>query len=455
MSIRIRYVACVFTAALSIALLWAAALLAAPRFVPGGEGDGPSIDGAISADGRYVAFASAASNLVPDDGNGLQDIFLHDRETGDTFRVSVGPAGEEPNGFSESPDISADGRFVAFHSTADNLVPYDTNMETDVFLYDRQEGTVERVSLTSDDVQAAGASYDPALSADGRFVVFHSSAINLDPADTDPATDVYIRDRHTGKTALVSVDAAGNQAAGYAGSAAVSADGNIVVFGSISDALVAGDDNDVEDIFVRNRAAGTTTRVSVRSGGGQANGDSFDPAVSANGRYVAFWSWADNLTDEDTGGMPGVFVHDRQSGKTELISIAAGGGAADGESTMPALSTDGRYVVFESTATNLISGDDDGAADVFIHDRQAKTTALLSVGPEGAGNGPSARPAITPDGRYVVFHSEADNLVEDDGNGVSDVFLIDRTGGAPARVSLAAGSVAPVESAVYLGVVIR
>lgn len=431
-------------------------LRAGPSFTPGGEADGPSVEAAISADGRYVAFASEAANLVPGDGNEVQDIFVRDRQTNETLRISIGDEGQEADNYSESPAISSDGRTIAFHSLATNLVPSDTNLEADVFVYDRQAGVTERVSVTSEGAQAAGASFYPALSADGRFVAFVSSATNLDPLDTDPANDVYVHDRQTGTTELVSVNRSGKQGAGYAERPSISADGNIVAFSSIADTLVADDTNEYEDIFARDRSAGKTRRISVRTDGGEVFADSYDPAVSADGRFVAFWSYAIDLTDDELDGYWNVFIHDRDTGTTDLISRGAEGGAADHGSNNPALSGDGRLVAYESEATNLTSGaDGNNAADVFLRDRQEEETELLSRSASGPGDAASTGVAITPDGRYVVFQSLAGTLIPGDENGASDIFLVDRTTGESERISLASETAEVPEYRVYLPFVKR
>ena len=439
-----------------LVLITGVALADPDLFVPGGEGDGPSRDAAVSADGRFVAFASEATNLVSDDSNALLDVFVRDHQTGDTARVSLGPDGQEGNGYAEAPALSADGRFVAFHSAADNLVPFDNNMDLDIFVHDRQTGTTERVSVTSDGAQAAGGSYRAALSADGRLVAFVSTAVDLDPRDDDPLPDVYVHDRQTGLTELITANRQGTAAAGFAGPPALSADGRYVAFSSAAADLVAGDENEFEDVFVHDRQTGQTARVSLRSDGEEVFADSYDPALSADGRFVAFWSYATELTDDPDVSGWNVYVHDRQTGDTTLITRSAAGGPADGGSVRPRLSADGQVVVFESQATNLTGAPDaNGLADVFAHDRQTGLTTLVSQGAAGPGNGESQAPAISPDGRIVVFHSAADNLVAEDSNGTVDVFARDRAAGTTERVSLAASEAEPLGERVYLSFVVR
>ena len=404
----------------------------------GTEGNDVSLAAAFSADGRFVAFDSAASDFVAGDTNGSSDVFVHDRQTGTTERVSVASDGTEGNassgliGFAAPPALSADGRFVAFRSAATNLVAGDTNGATDVFVHDRQGGTTERVSVASDGTESNAASLSSALSEDGRFVAFHSAATNLVAGDTNGATDVFVHDRQTGTTERVSVasdETQGDSASTYP---ALSGDGRFVAFDSAATNLVAGDTNGATDVFVHDRQMGTTERVSVASNGTQANGNSGGffsfPALSADGRFVAFESDATNLVAGDTNDATDVFVHDRQTGTTERVSVASSGVQGSGFSAWPALSTDGRFVAFHSTSTNLVAGDANGATDVFVHDRQAGTTERVSLASNGSqGNDSSAGPALSADGLQVAFHSTATNLVAGDANLMYDVFVHEQT----------------------------
>jgi archaellum component FlaF (FlaF/FlaG flagellin family) len=230
-------------------------------------------------------------------------------------------------------------------------------------------------------------------------------------------------------TVRVSVDshgAQGNAASGLYG-VSVSADGRYVAFESVSDNLVPGDTNGVDDVFVRDRQSGQTERVSVDSSGVQGNGRSNFPSISADGRYVAFWSLADNLVSGDTNGAYDVFVHDRQSGQTERVSVDSSGAQANNSSFNPSISGDGRYVAFQSYADDLVPGDTNGFADVFVHDRQSHWTERVSVDSSGVqGDGHSYLPSISADGRHVAFLSAADDLVPGDTNAGVDSFLRDR-----------------------------
>src|SRR5437660_1328853 len=247
-----------------------------------------------------------------------------------TVRVSVASGGTEGDDASLGSALSADGRFVAFDSAATDLVAGDTNGASDVFVHDRQTGTTERVSVASDGTQANNVSSYPALSADGRFVAFQSDATNLVAGDTNGATDVFVHDRQTGATERVSVASGGGtqgnrNSGGFFAFPALSADGRLVAFQSDATNLVARDTNGATDVFVHDRQTGTTERVSVASGGSQGNGFSAGPVLSADGRFVAFHSTATNLVAGDTNGATDVFVHDRQTGTTERVSVASGG----------------------------------------------------------------------------------------------------------------------------------
>jgi WD40 repeat protein len=392
----------------------------------GGEGNGNCNIGrvSISADGRFIAFDSIANNLVPGDTNGSLDVFVYDRVAQKTERVSVDSAGVEGNGDSFFPMISANGLVVTFHSRATNLVANDTNGNEEVFVHDRVSGVTERMNVDSSGNEGNGGSFKSSISADGRFVSFYSYARNLVPGDTNGMPDIFVRDRQGGTTERVSVDSSGAQADNASFKSSISADGRFVAFDSYASNLVAGDTNGWTDVFVRDRQNGTTERVSTRSTGKQANGGSNRPAISADGRFVAFSSYASNLVTGDTNGKWDVFVKDRQTGATERVSVDSGGYESDGDSVRPTISADGRFVAFDSTATNLVQGDTNGWDDIFVHDRLTGTTVRVSVDSAGhEADAPSAKSAISADGRFVVIGSGATNLVAGDTNGFSDVFV--------------------------------
>jgi len=401
----------------------------------GAQADLDSTTPSISADGRYVAFRSLASNLVAGDTNGCADVFVRDRVSGTTERVSVGPGGAQSDGSlgSSRPSISADGRFVAFVSDATNLVAGDTNAATDVFVRDRQLGTTERASVDSGGAQALERSECPAISGDGRYVAFQSSAPNLVAGDTNGTPDVFVHDRLFGTTERVSVSSGGGQQdrAGYF--SAISADGRFVAFLSDSTNLVAGDVNGFDDIFLRDRLSSTTELVSVASDGTQGVGYSGlrSLAISADGRFVAFDSEAVNLVAGDTNGASDVFVRDRTLGTTERASVSSSGGEGAGASDSPSMTGEGRFVAFRIYAPDLVAGDANGVSDVFVRDRSTGTTERASVAWSGAGADSACEsPSISDDGSLVAFEGAASNLVPGDTNARKDVFVRDREGAA-------------------------
>jgi Tol biopolymer transport system component len=291
---------------------------------PGGrQANGPSFNADLSFDGRYVAFESAASNLIAGTGGGLlgggvggdsnnaKDVFVYEMATGTVTRVSVASNGAQGNGDSSGPSISADGQKIVFHSDASNLVPGDTNGVTDVYLYDLGTHQTTRVSVAANGTGADKSSRSPSISADGRFVSFDTRATNLGPADGDGIWDIYVKDLQTGAVEQASVNSSGkggkNVTQGSRDSS-ISGDGRFVAFWSDATDLVGGDTNDLADIFVHDRQTGVTTRASVSTAGAQGDGDSFSAAMSVDGRYVAFDSKATTLA---TGGGSGedVFVH--------------------------------------------------------------------------------------------------------------------------------------------------
>ena len=391
----------------------------------GRQGNGICSFASISADGRFVAFQSRADNLVAGDTNLDYDIFVRDRLTDVTERVSVDSAGAQGDKASREPAISADGRFVAFSSDADNLVAGDTNSMPDVFVHDRSTGTTECVSVDSSGTLGDLYSEFPSISPDGRYVVFNSYADNLVPGDVNQSFDVFLHDRQTGITEILSVDPSGAPGDfGGGGSTWISADGRYVSFGSNSTNLVSGDTNGKADVFVRDRTAGTTERVSVDSSGMEGNDHSLPGSISADGRFVAFGSVASNLVAGDSNAKEDSFVHDRQTGTTTRISVDSSGTEGNGDTLFASISADGMRVAFESDANNLVLHDTNASTDIFVHDLGSGTTERVSVRSSGVqANDRSVGPQISADGRSVVFLSNATNLVANDTNGQYDEFV--------------------------------
>jgi Tol biopolymer transport system component len=399
----------------------------------GTQGDAPSMAPSVSADGRFVAFYSLATNLVAGDINNsagvfVADVFVRDRASGATERVSVGADGTQGNSASVLPSISGDGQFVAFYSWATNLVPDDNNDNPDVFVHDRASGITERASVASDQTAGNGWSGDPSLSRNGRFVAFCSFATNLVPGDTNGKADVFVRDRARGRTERMSVASNGAEGNGdsFSSSESISANGRFVAFESAANNLVPADTNDSWDVFVHDRATGVTERVSAAADGAQGDGASFAPSISVDGRYVAFVSYASNLVPGDTNGRGDVFVHDRATGLTERVSVASDGtqGNFDSVAPAPSISADGRFVAFYSFASTLVTDDTNDSADVFVRDRATGVTMRVSVASDGTpGDATSFAPAISADGSLVAFESAATNLAPSDTNGTVDVFV--------------------------------
>ena len=342
----------------------------------------------MSADGRYIAYYSQASNLVPDDTNGVADIFVWDRETDTTIRITDG------NDWSRMPAISGDGRFVTFDSRASTLVPGDTNGFYDVFVWDRDSGTTTRITDGNDDSEG------PVISADGGTIVFTSKASNLAPDDANGFDrDVFVWDADTGTTTRITDSVWYLHEDSFAGD--ISADGRYVAFDSHSSILVPNDTNEREDVFLWDSVTGTITRVSED----QAQ----HPSVSADGRFVVY--------NAQWGGAQ-VFLWDATTGQTTHITESFEGGSVQG-----GISADGRYISLQSWAPNLVPDDTNGVGDVFVWDRLTETMTRITNGDRDSVN-----PAISADGRSIAFDSDAGNLVTDDSNAVGDVFLWDSAG---------------------------
>lgn len=449
--------AVIYSAAVSPPVAFAQATTRSSVSSDGSAGNGSSTRASISADGRFVVFESKADNLVADDTNGVEDVFLHDRQTGDTIRISLGPGGVEGDGTSERAKISEDARYVVFASDASTLVMGDVptldlvtcptcSGSRDVFLYDRDpngdgtfeasEATLTRISVSSTGTAGNAGSTRPSLSSDGRFVAFRSKATNLVADDNNGVADIFVYDVQTGLTIRASVNDQGEEGNAKSDRAAVSADGRYVAFYSDSDNLVSSDGNAMRDVFVRDLVDQTTVRISISSAGAESNGASSRPAISSDGRYVAFRSTGTNLVSGDTNAFEDVFVHDRDpdgngtfdegNGITALISPGIGA-PGDGDSSSPVISADGRYVSFHSDATNLVDGDQNALRDVFLFDRNTATLTRISQCNSGAaGDGVSQRPAITADGRIIAYHSVASTFGSGDSNMTNDIFVLDR-----------------------------
>jgi Tol biopolymer transport system component len=391
----------------------------------GTRGDGSAGQARMSADGRYVVFASGSTNLVPGDEGHDGDIFLRDRRMGRTTRITLSRDGAETDGHSSYPTITPDGRYIAYLSDASNLVPGDTNGQDDVFVLDRRTGRTSRVSVSTAGAQADFRSVlRPAITPDGRYVAFLSWATDLVAGDTNDAIDVFVRDRRTRTTTRESVSPTGAQADGHSGwEPALSADGRFLAFSSDATNLVPGDTNGTDDVFVRDRRTGRTSRISVSTAGAQARSYSFQTTMTADGRYVAFTSNAPNLAAGDTNRVNDVFVRDRWAGTTTRVSLSSAAGQGNGHSADPVFGAAGRYLVFASAATDLVPGADrNGAYDVFLRDLRTGLTRRISVG----ANDESYDAVVSANGRQVLFTSQATNLVPGEPRPGDDVYLWSR-----------------------------
>lgn len=387
----------------------------------------------ISSDGRFVAFNSLASNLVWNDTNGIPDIFVRDLLLGTTERVSVSSSGQQAIGDnyargSYGTALNADGRYVAFYSYSPNLVPGDTGGQSDVFVHDRATGATQRVSLSTSNGSPNNASQYPSISADGRYVAFQSGGSNLVTGDKNKNVDVFLRDRTSNTTARVSVSSSnieGNGASSIGlGNTAISADGRCVVFHSSATNLVPGDSNGQYDVFVRDLTANSTQRISLTSAGGQTNGWNGHGSISGDGRYVAFFSYAPNLVPNGASvPQPQVYVRDRVLGTSVCASVSTAGAVSDRAALAhPAISGDGRFVAFVSGATNLVAGGTTPGYHVFVRDLVLGTTTCPTA--SAAGGGILNEVAIDALGHHIAFSSVASDLVPGDSNGVQDVFVV-------------------------------
>ena len=385
--------------------------------------DGFSFHPSVSADGSRVAFASLATNLVANDSNFATDVFVHDRTSATTICASVDASGAPANGISWFPAISGNGGFVAFTSLADSLVAGDTNGKFDVFVRDLAAGQTMRVSVDSSGAQADLSLSLVAISSDGRIVAFDGDATNLVSGDSNGVSDVFVHDRLTGQTTCVSLDPTGATGNGESTGPSISADGRFVAFASFASNLVAGDANGAVDVFVHDRQTGQTVLASVDASGTQGDNDSSYPALSADGLVLAFESLASNFAAGDSNAQTDVFVRDLQSGQLQLVSVAAGGAPGAGLSAGASISGNGRYVSFYSASTDVVPGTGFGP-HVFVRDVVNGVTTLASIDPNGApGDDSSYFSSLSAGGEAIAFESVATNLIAGDGNFAQDVFV--------------------------------
>lgn len=404
----------------------------------GAEANQPSDTPRISGNGRYVVFVSSANNLVPGDTNGTQDVFRRDLATGVTELVSLGFGGVPADDASSNPSISHDGRFVAFGSFATNLLAVDEFIPQ-VYVRDMNDASGNGIVMVSE--QSPGVSGDdgsmmPSISADGRFVAFESIATNL--AGTHPATlsNIYRRELATTTIIQISLTTGGLEPTAGPGAVpdsvncVISGDGSRIAFVSGCTDLVAGDTNGLADVFVATVAplgGITTARASLATSPAGANAPSGNPSISADGRFVAFQSAATNLVVPDGNStFIDVYVFNVDVPGIERVSVNSSGlQGAQNDSRAPSLSEDGRFVAFESAVSNLVEKDTNQSFDIFIRDRLAGVTARVSVDSSGNQAGVlqnSTLASLAADGRAVAFVTLA-SFVNGDTNGIADVYV--------------------------------
>ena len=374
----------------------------------GAQGGDSSCCGVVSGDGSLVAFNSVATNLVAHDTNGVQDVFVRDVAGAKTRRVSVSSDGAQANGPSRIDDISSDGRFIVFRSAASNLVPRDTNHHVDVFVRDLTAGTTRRVTNTRKGVQGKMDAGQASISANGDFVIFRESY-----GSSCGSYGVYVKNRLSGRLRLISRTSNGapmclfNTPCGRTGRVSggrISDDGQIATFQRLDK---SSDCTAAPVAFLRDRATGRTRAL---------GGFSREQDLSPSGRYVVF-ALVLPFQGQD------LFLRDRLT-KTTTQMTGSTTKPPSGFSSHARISDDGALVTFQSTASNLVSGDTNKRTDVFLHDVLGATTTRLSVTPVGNQLGRmSNRPSISADGRFVAFDSSAGNIVTGDANQHRDVFL--------------------------------
>ena len=372
------------------------------RGFDGSPADNNSNAPAVSRDGRYVAFQSTASNLVSDDTNGKEDIFVLDRAMQATICISRPTGGGESNGSSYAPSMSADGKFVAFQSDATNLTTPES-LPGGVYVYDADNNVIEKIASSG-----AGAKISP----DGRYVTFSSSAV-LVPGDTNGVNDVFIYDRTSGSMRVVSIS--NDPSIGNSDSVCPSFndDASKVMFTSSASNFYTRDTNNSTDVYMRDVTAGATSPMSINYGKQVGNsGSSLDchnNLTTANGRYVAFLSSATNLLGSEISAAGGLmYVRDLWAGSAgnELASLGLDGQLPDAAIMQPELSDDGRFAVYASYAANIDSNDANPAKDVFVYDRWNKKTELVSVQPDGSRSwGSSGQPSLSGDNKVLVVKS--------------------------------------------------
>ena len=384
-------------------------------------------DPSMSGNGRFVAFYSEDRRLLGDPVPCCQ-VYMRDRATGVTKLVSVNQDGDPADhGGANGPSLSHDGGTLAFASSAENLVPDETDGFRNVYLRDADTGEITLITKGRGDEPANGDSFLPSLSADGTRVTFSSDASNLARGDTNAITDTFVYDKQTGTTTLVSRGRNGKSAQGQSLLASISADGSRVAYFSTADNIAGRDTNFAEDVFVYDIASGDSRLVSRTRDGVAANNPSVNPTLSGDGSLVAFWSFATDLAPRDTNGAGDAFVRDLDRHRTRMISRNRDGESGSGESDDPVVSADGSIIAFQSFAGDLVRGDTNDSVDIFVYDVGTRSLELITRDRDGGpADGPSFIPSPSANGSLIAFESVAGDLVPGDTNDKTDVFVYRR-----------------------------
>ncbi|PTQ87907.1 beta strand repeat-containing protein, partial [Agitococcus lubricus] len=393
------------------------------------QANGASQNATFSVDGTKVVFTSTANNLVAGDTNNVADIFIKDLVTGVVSCVSRDASGNQANGASQNATFSADGTKIIFTSTANNLVAGDTNNVADIFIKDLVTGVVSCVSRDASGNQANGASQNATFSVDGTKVIFTSTANNLVSGDTNSASDIFVKDLQTGIVTRLTTNSQGIQADGDTYEYNLSADGKKITFSSYASNLINGDTNFSFDIFVKDLQTGLVSRVSTSTNGTQANYESYRPIFAPDGQKVLFQSAASNLIVGDNNNALDYFVKDLNTGELICVTRNVTGQIANGESQYAIFSKDGKKIIFDSYASNLVSGDTNSTSDIFVKNLENGDVIRINLANNVQLNNQSIMPVLSNDGGKLLFTSSATNLVAGDSNNASDIFIIDLNDG--------------------------
>jgi uncharacterized repeat protein (TIGR01451 family) len=411
-------------AASAPALAMAGDLTLASTSDVGLKGNAGSFSVALSGDATRVAFESYATTLDVGDRDASRDVYVKNLVTGDIVLASTSDSGVKGNGESFAPAISSDGTKVVFHSTATNLDPADTGTGLDIYVKNLTNGDLSLVSRSDSGTKGNGESFAPALSADGAIVAFVSSATNLDPADSDSTFDVFTKNVSSGNLTLASRSDGGAKGNRASNSPTLSSDGGVVAFDSAATNLDPADSDTLQDVYVKTLATGDIRLASVPASGAKSNGNSFAPALSEAGNIVSFQTSATNLDALDFDAFQDIYVKDLGTGELTLASTTDTGVKGNAGSVLPSLSSNGRLVAFHSSATNLDPGDIDTSADIYVKDLPTDDVTLASTSGGGAkGDRSSRAPSVSSDGTVVAFDSASTNLDPQDGDTLQDIYV--------------------------------